>query len=96
MSAQILNNGQVRADEVVQLYVRDVSASVARPVRELKGFRRLTVEPGERKKAEFSLGPAELGFYGADLKYRVEPGEFRVWVSTSSEGGLPGSFHVAR
>ena len=96
IAAALRNNGAVRADEVVQVYVQDVVASVARPVRELKAFRRVSVEPGETVKAEFTLGPDELGFYGADLKYRVEPGEFRVWVSTSSEGGLGGSFHVVR
>ncbi|NLO90489.1 MAG: glycosyl hydrolase [Elusimicrobia bacterium] len=95
VSASLSNKGSVRADEVVQLYLQDTVASVARPVRELKGFERVTLEPGQSRRVEFKLGPSELGFYGADLKYRVEPGEFRVWVSTSSEGGLQGSFNVA-
>jgi len=63
-------------------------------VQELKGFQRLTLKPGERRRVEFTLGPGELGFYNLDMRWTVEPGEFRVRVGTSSEGGLTGTFRV--
>lgn len=93
-SALLSNNGALRADEVVQLYVRQKAASVTRPVRELKAFRRVSLAPGASETVKFSVPVSSLGFYGRDMKYRVEPGEFTVWVGTSSEGGLEGSFNV--
>lgn len=94
VSATVRNAGAVKGTEVVQFYVRDVAASVTRPVQELRGFTRVTLEPGESRRVEFTAGPKELGFLGRDLKWRVEPGEFRVRVSQSSEGGLTGAFEV--
>lgn len=94
VSATVQNAGTRDGDEVVQLYVRDVVASVTRPVQELKGFQRVTLRPGESRRVEFRLGPAELGFYDRDMKWVVEPGRFEVRVSDSSVGGLTGSFEV--
>jgi beta-glucosidase len=93
-SVEVENTGARAGDEVVQLYVRDVAASVTRPVRELKGFERVTLAPGGRRRVEFRLTPAHLGFYNRALRFVVEPGEFKVFAGTSSEGGLEASFTV--
>jgi len=94
VSVEVENVGRRAGDEVVQLYVRDVVASVTRPVQELKGFERVTLQPGERRRVEFQLGPEELGLYDRQLRFVVEPGEFQVRVSNSSTGGLTGAFEV--
>lgn len=94
VSVTVHNAGDRRGDEVVQLYVQDVVASVTRPVQELKGFRRVTLDAGESRRVELTLGPKELGFYGLDMQWVVEPGEFTVRISNSSAGGLQGTFEV--
>jgi beta-glucosidase len=82
--AEISNTGSRRGDEVVQLYVRDVVASVTRPVKELKGFRRVTLEPGETQTVALEVTPDRLACYDTEMRFRVEPGEFRLMVGTSS------------
>ena len=77
--------GARAGDEVAQLYVRDMLASVARPVMELKGFRRLTLSPGESKTVAFTLGREELRMLNRDLRWVVEPGAFRVMIGASSK-----------
>ncbi|MDQ3821427.1 MAG: glycoside hydrolase family 3 C-terminal domain-containing protein, partial [Acidobacteriota bacterium] len=96
VSLDVTNTGRRVGDEVVQLYIRDVAASVTRPVKELKGFERVTLRPGERRRVQFTLAPAELGFYTREMRFAVEPGEFRVMVGTSSadEHELAASFQV--
>lgn len=94
VSATVTNTGDVAGAEVVQLYIRDLVASVVRPVKELKGFTRVSLEPGERQTVQFTLGPRELGLYNQGMEWAVEPGVFRVWVGWSSEEGLEGSFIV--
>jgi beta-glucosidase len=96
VSAEIENAGLDEGDEVVQLYIRDEVASVIRPVKELKGFTKVHLKPGERKKVNFLLGPEELGFYNQEMKYVVEPGVFRVWVAWNSAEGLESSFEVVK
>lgn len=93
-SVTVRNVGPVAGDEVVQLYVQDVASSVTRPVKELRGFQRVTLAPGQERRLQFPLGPRDLGFLGRDMKFLVEPGQFRVWAATSSEGGLEGRFEV--
>ncbi|MDQ1558555.1 MAG: beta-glucosidase [Pyrinomonadaceae bacterium] len=93
-SVEVENTGARAGDEVVQLYVRDVAASVTRPVKELKGFERVTLAPGERRRVEFRLTPAHLGFYNRALRFTVEPGDFKVFAGTSSADGLEASFKV--
>jgi beta-glucosidase len=88
------NTGERAGDEVVQLYVRDVAASVTRPVKELKGFERVTLRAGERRRVEFRLAPEHLGFYNRAMRFVVEPGEFKVFAGTSSADGLEASFTV--
>jgi beta-glucosidase len=82
--ADVTNTGQRTGDEVVQLYIRDVVSSVTRPVKELKGFRRVTLEPGRTTTVAFDLTPDRLAFHDIDMQFRVEPGEFRVMVGNSS------------
>jgi len=94
VSVMLENTGSRVGDEVVQLYLRDVAASVTRPVRELKGFERVTLKPGEKRRLKFTLGREELGFYNREMKFEVEPGLFKVYVGNSSEGGLETSFEV--
>ncbi len=94
VSVQAENTGQRAGDEVVELYIRDVVASRTRPVKELKGFQRVTLQPGERRRIQFTLSPEQLGFYNRDMRFVVEPGTFKVMVGTSSEGGLESSFEV--
>jgi beta-glucosidase len=94
VSVEVENIGSRAGDEVVQLYIRDVAASVTRPVRELKGFQRITLRPGERRRVAFTLGPEHLGFYDRRMRFVVEPGEFRIFVGTSSIGGLEASIEV--
>jgi beta-glucosidase len=94
VSVDVENTGARGGDEVVQLYLRDMAASVARPVAELKGFERVTLRAGERRRVSFALSPAELGFYDRAMRFRVEPGAFKVTVGTSSEGGLEAGFDV--
>ncbi len=80
----VTNTGAVRGDEVVQLYIRDVVSSVTRPVKELKGFQRISLAPGETRTVTFDVTPEHLAFYDIDMVYRVEPGEFRLMVGSSS------------
>jgi len=76
------------------LYIRDMAASLTRPVKELKGFKRLSLRPGEKQRVEFTLGPEHLGFYNREMRFVVEPGEFRVMVGSSSEDVIEKSFVV--
>jgi beta-glucosidase len=92
--ASVRNTGARAGAEVVQLYIRDPVASVVRPVRELQGFRKVYLEPGEERVVTFTLGPADLGFFDRDMQWVVEPGAFSVWVGPSSVEGLEGSFIV--
>lgn len=94
ISADITNAGNLAGEEVVQLYVSDVCASRVRPVKELKGFQKIRLEPGETKTVSFVLNAQALGFYNEKLKYIVEPGKFKVWVGTNSDEGLEGQFRV--
>jgi beta-glucosidase len=80
----VTNTGAVRGDEVVQLYIRDVVSSVTRPVKELKGFQRISLASGETRTVTFDVTPEHLAFYDIDMVYRVEPGEFRLMVGSSS------------
>jgi beta-glucosidase len=84
VSAEVTNVGDRSGEEVVQLYIRQQGTSVARPVRELKGFRRLALAAGESKRVEFTLGRDELAFWNIDMKEVVEPARVTVWVGPSS------------
>ncbi len=95
VSVDIRNTGKVRGDEVAQLYVRDLVGSVTRPLKELKGFRRVSLDPGESKTVAFTLSPEELKMLDEGMRWVVEPGEFRVMVGASSEDiRAEGTFRV--
>jgi beta-glucosidase len=93
-SVEVQNAGKRAGDEVVQLYIKDMAASVTRPVKELKGFERVTLQPGEKRRVEFTLAPEHLGFYNQGMRFVVEPGAFKVFAGTSSVDGLEASFEV--
>ena len=79
------NTGNRAGEEVVQLYINDVVASITRPVKELKGFKRIALEPAETRTVEFELPTEALGFYDKDMEFTVEPGVFKVMVGRSSK-----------
>ena len=76
--------GQRGGDEVVQLYIRDEVSSITRPVKELRGFRRITLDPGKTQTVEFTLGPEELSFLNRDMRRVVEPGTFKIMIGGNS------------
>ncbi len=84
VSVDITNTGERAGDEVIQLYVRDVYSSVTRPVKELKGFERITLAPGESRKVSFTVGPEQLRMFDRSMNRVVEPGEFELMVGGSS------------
>ena len=94
VSAEVENTGRRPGDEVVQLYIRDLVASMTRPVKELKGFQRVSLRPGEKRRVEFVLGPEHLGFWNREMRYVVEPGEFRVMVGANSVDVVEAKFNV--
>ncbi|NNJ82418.1 MAG: beta-glucosidase BglX [Flavobacteriaceae bacterium] len=94
VSVTITNSGARAGEEVVQLYLHDPVSTLVRPVKELKGFRKIALEPGDSQTISFSLTDKELGIYNRDYEWVVEAGEFRVMVGGSSEKGLTGSFEV--
>ncbi|KAF0199852.1 MAG: beta-glucosidase-like glycosyl hydrolase [Bacteroidetes bacterium] len=85
VSFSLTNTGQMEGDEVVQLYLRDLIASVARPVKELKGFRRISLKPGESVPASFTVTQEMLQMLDFNLKPVVEPGDFRIMIGSSSK-----------
>src|SRR6266404_2238501 len=96
VTVEVENTGSRAGDEVVQLYIMRTGVSVTRPVRELKGFERITLRPGEMRRVEFALAPEHLGFYNRDMRFVVEPGEIKVFVGPNSVEGLETSFRIAR
>jgi beta-glucosidase len=96
VSVDVRNTGKRAGDEVVQLYIRDVAASVTRPVKELKGFQRVTLQPGETRRIEFLLSAEQLGFWNRQMRFVVEPGEFKVMVGSNSEDLIEARFDVEK
>lgn len=94
VSVKVTNSGKRDGDEVVQLYLRDLVASTTRPVRELKGFRKVSLKAGESKVVEFTIQPEDMAFCRADMKFAQEPGDFHVWIGHDSNADLQGCFTV--
>jgi beta-glucosidase len=95
VAATISNRGSRAAEEVVQLYIHDRVASITRPVRELKAFRKVTLGPGQSEIVRFTLRANDLAFYGRDNRLVAEPGTFDVWIAPSAEAdGVHGSFDL--
>ena len=84
VQVDVTNTGQRAGTEVVQLYIRDLVSSVTRPVKELKAFQKIELQPGETRAVTLNITPASLAFYDVNMKYVVEPGEFAILVGTSS------------
>jgi len=96
VTIEIENCGLVEGEEIVQLYIRDLVASITRPVKELKGFQKIFLKPGECRTIEFILKHEELGFYDENFNFIVETGEFEIWIGTSSVEGLKSGFEVVK
>jgi len=94
VEVEVANTGQRAGDEVVQLYLRDEAASVTRPLKELKTFKRVTLAPGERRSVAFELTPADLAIWNIDMKRVVEPGKFTVMAGPNSRDLKSASFVV--
>jgi len=96
VTATLRNSGRYEATEVAQLYVQDITASITRPVRELKAFQRVTLKPGESRTVSFTLKREALLFLGQDMQETVEPGKFRLWVAPSAQAeGVSDMFTLA-
>ena len=85
VTVTVKNTGSRSGAEVVQLYIRDDYSSVARPVKELKGFKKIWLEPGQSQEVSFTITPESLSFYNKDMKWVIEPGDFTLMVGTSSD-----------
>ncbi len=85
ISLSVSNSGECTGDEVVQLYVRYNDTSVTRPIKELKGFQRITLEPGKTETVKFELKIADLGFYDRNMRFVVEPGLVNIMLGSSSQ-----------
>ena len=94
VKAKVKNTGRVKGTTVAQLYIRDLVASTTRPVRELKGFQRVALKPGEAVTVEFTLTPEDLSFCREDMVFGQEPGDFCVWIGDSCEADLEGKFTI--
>jgi beta-glucosidase len=96
VSAEVRNTGQRPGEEIVQLYIRLRGTSVERPVRELKGFQKITLSPGESRRVEFTLGRDELSFWNIDMRDVVEPAALTVWVAPNSISGTPAEVTISQ
>jgi beta-glucosidase len=94
ISVDIINIGNRKGDEIVQLYIHDKISSVTRPIKELKDFSRISLNPGETKTITFTITPDKLEFYNIDMKRVVEPGDFEIMVGKSSQEYLTGTLKV--
>lgn len=84
VNVTITNSGKFSGEETVQLYINDPVASISRPVKELKGFKKVFLQPGEKKEISFNVSPEDLKFYNSDLKYDWESGDFNIFIGTNS------------
>ncbi len=94
ISVDVTNTGPRAGNELAQLYIRDLVGSLTRPIRELKGYQRITLDSGETRRMIFTLDEEQLAFTRADGTRGVEPGKFHVWVAPDSQGGLKGEFKL--
>ncbi len=96
VSVIVTNTGKVTGEEVVQLYLRDLAADIARPVKELKGFEKIKLIPGESRTVTFRLTEKDLAYWNHELKWKADPGKFRVFVGGNSQQVMEGGFEVVR
>ena len=93
-SVTVTNTGTRAGKETVQLYIRDMVGSITRPVKELKGFRKIELKPGESKTVSFTISVEDLKFYNSDLKYVAEPGDFKVFIGANSRDAKEAGFKL--
>ncbi|MGL5317685.1 MAG: beta-glucosidase BglX [Bacteroidales bacterium] len=93
-TCKLTNTGKFEATEVVQLYIRDLVGSLTRPVKELKGFQRVTLKPGETKEVVFTLPVIDLAYWNIDMTNIVEDGQFQLWINTDSQSGEAVTFVI--
>ena len=93
-SVEVTNTGDVAGKEIVQMYIKDVKASTSRPVRELKGFDKVLLQPGETKTVSFEIGLDALSFFNQEMVYGAEPGEFKVFIGGDSRTNNEASFEL--
>lgn len=93
-SVTVTNTGMLEGKEVVQLYIRDLVGSITRPVKELKGFQKINLKPGESKEVSFTITDEMLKFYNSDLKFVSEPGAFKVFIGGNSRDVKEASFQL--
>jgi beta-glucosidase len=97
ITLEVKNTGKVKGDEVVQLYINDIVSTTSKPVKELKGYERVSLEPGEKKTVKLKLLPEDLSLFDRDMNFVVEPGTFEVMVGSSSNDiKLKGEFEVKK
>jgi beta-glucosidase len=94
VSAIITNTGNTTGTETVQLYVRDITGSIVRPIRELKDFVQIELKPKESKTVQFSIPVSEFAFYNDKMELKTESGDFKVWIASHAENGLEGDFKI--
>ena len=94
VSVDVANRGSRSATETVQLYLRDLVASVAQPVRKLAGFQRIPLKAGERRTVVFTVSAPDLSFYDEHMRLVTEPGRFQVWIAPDAARGLSGEFEL--
>jgi beta-glucosidase len=92
ITCKVKNTGKREGEEVVQLYVHDLVGSVTRPVKELKGFKKVMLQPGESKEISFTLTQSDLSFYRRDMSFGTEPGKYDVFVGGNSDDLKKASF----
>lgn len=96
ISVSITNIGKFAGEEIAQLYIRDLVGSITRPIKELKGFKKIMLKPNETKKITFMITSDDLAFYSADGSFGAEPGEFKIFVGTNSQDVLEDNFILKR
>jgi beta-glucosidase len=94
VSVEVMNIGDVAGHEVVQLYIKDCISTITRPERELKGFQKIYIEPGEMRRVQFHITHRELQFVGSDLQWMVEPGKFEVMIGSNVSNTISTSLEV--
>jgi beta-glucosidase len=95
ISAAVRNLGDFTAEEVVQLYIRDLVGSITRPVKELKGFKKIRLKPGQCERVSFEIHTDDLAFYNRKMQYGAEPGLFHAWIGGDSNAGLKTKFTIS-
>ena len=93
VKATVTNSGEINADEIIQFYIRDRVGSITRPVKELKGYKRISIQHGKSVEVEFNLMAKDLEFFNGKENV-IEPGEYDVWIGPDSDEGLHGEFTV--